>query len=121
MTFANRWNSVAVVLPDWVSVSQDGGVKLAVPYLERGHFLNVIETPNSTRYVLGSTEDHLKLSELHNLDSGFVLKSAALSDFTVVEIFKDGTWRAYADRFGFYPLYYCEEYDGSLCIWFDLR
>lgn len=121
MTFANRWNSVAVVLPDWVSVSQDGGVKLAVPYLERGHFLNVIETPNSTRYVLGSTEDHLKLSELHNLDSGSVLKSAALSDFTVVEIFKDGTWRAYADRFGFYPLYYCEEYDGSLCIWFDLR
>ncbi|WP_251883478.1 asparagine synthase-related protein [Bifidobacterium longum] len=121
MTFEQDKLSVTTILPDWAVAEQTPYIKYAVPYLEPGHYLGVIEKSDSTWYVLGSSEDHQRLAEQQSLDWNSLIKSNAFSDITVVEVCRDGTWQAYADRFGIYPLYYSEGNDGLLSIWFDLH
>lgn len=123
---SSRKNQVIadVLVPEWTLLRDCDYVSYLVPYLELGHSLSIIRKSDANWFILSRCDSDLpqRISEAVNWSS--LSKHPDYYDSTIVQVRKDGSWCAVADRFGIYPLYYWREENEAkkrTRIWFDLK
>lgn len=123
MVEGNQPSFVDVVVPNWERCNKSGYAAYTIPYLEHKHILSVVHSKLGVLYVLTreSTEVIERIRDCAQWSD--LAHSGALDVASIVHLREDGTVKVHADRFGFYPIFYCP---GSLKglkatkIWFDL-